>query len=505
LPCDILSRRDNHRRKEAIQNTGGLPAIAHQVIRGSFLSIGASAVTITLGFLRAILLARLLLPEHFGVVTLALFFISLAEQLRAFGLDTALVHHLQTDKSTFSTYFSLRFGTLGLSLGLLLLAQPLLVRFYPTMPLLGGVLLAFIVIEVGRILSIAQETLLTREMAFRGLAVANVLSAVLMTAVAPLLASRGWGVWSLVAEQATGILARTVYIWLAYPSCRPRFGWDGATARWFWNYGRPSWVATNLNFLLDHFDDFWVGTTLGQTPLGYYSRAYEFAHYPRRVVANPLANVFLSAFARLQHDRLRLSQAFFRSASAIVRFGFWIAGGFALIMPEFIHLIVGDQWRPMLLTFRLMLIYTMLDSLLTLCAHLFLATGYPVYLRRVRLTQILFFIPAVILGARWAGIEGVALAADGMLVVGAVVFYFLLRRIVHFSSLRIFLWPSVAFALAWGGGLSLERASLWQNLWLRGGTKLALYTVLYLGILFLTERSDYQKTIQTVVRALRGG
>ena len=487
----------------AIEDTESRGGLATQVIRGSFLSIGASAITITLGFLRAILMARLLLPEHYGVVALALFFIGLTSQLRAIGLDAALVHRTDADERTFATYFSLRFGLLAVTLVLLLLALPLLGRFYPTMPLLGGVLLVFIFIEVGRTLSIAQETLLSREMAFRSLATANGLSAVAMTVVAPFLAWQGWGVWSLVAEQATGILIRTFYVWIACPTCRPRFGWDGKTARWFWEYGRPSWVVANLTFFLNRFDDFWVGTILGSTPLGYYSRAYEFARYPRRIVANPLAAVFFPAFARLQGDQLRLSQAFYRATSVIVRFGFWIAGGFALVMPEFIHLVIGDQWRPMLFTFRLMLAYALLDSLLALSSHLLMAAGYPTHLKRVRLVQAAFFLPAVPLGAYLAGIDGVALAADGMLIVGAIAFYGVLRRIVQFSPIRLFFWPGAAFVLAWGGGFLLERTTLWENEWIQGGAKLTLFSLIYLGVLFLMERSEYHTALQIVIRSLK--
>lgn len=476
--------------------------IAGRAVRGSFYSVGAASVTITLGFARAVLLARLLSPEHFGVVTLALFFINLTGQLRALGLDTALIHHPRADERTLATYFTLRLGSLALTLSLLLLALPLLLRFYPTMPLLSGVLLAFIVVEVARAVSIAQETILTRAMAFRRLAIADVLAAMAMTVVAPLLAWQGWGVWSLVAELATGVLTRTAYIWAVYPDWRPRFGWDQGIARWFWDYGRPTWAAVNLTFLLDRFDDFWVGTALGQTPLGYYSRAYEFARYPRRVVANPVVGVFLPTFARLQDDRLRLSQAFYRSASAIVRVGFWVAGGFALIMPEFIHLVIGDKWQPMLLTFRLMLVYTLLDSLLALSANLLLAVGRPRDLMRVRLGQALFFVPAVITGAHLAGIEGVALAADAMLLVGTGLVYRRLREIVDFSPLRLGFRPLMALILAWGIGLAAEGLRIEYAAWQLGFLKLALFSALYLGILGLVERHEYRAIAQTLRRLL---
>ncbi|MGQ9503258.1 MAG: oligosaccharide flippase family protein, partial [Anaerolineae bacterium] len=77
-----------------------LVSLASQTIWGSFYTMVASLVTLTLGLLRSVLLARLLLPEHFGVMTLAMFYIALTAQLRALGLDQALIHQQDVDETT---------------------------------------------------------------------------------------------------------------------------------------------------------------------------------------------------------------------------------------------------------------------------------------------------------------------------------------------------------------------------------------------------------------------
>lgn len=474
------------------------PEIAVQAVRGSLYSVGASAVTLVLGFVRSVLLARLLLPQHFGAVSLALFYVALATQFRALGLDRALIHRQDVDDTILGTYFTLRVGTLFLSLAVLVAAIPLLSHFYPAMPLLGWILLALAGVEVVKGLSTVQETLLSKDLAFRSLALIDMVASVVMTIVAPLLAWQGCGVWALVAEQASGILARFGMTWLLFRRLWPRWGWDGETVRWFWGYGRPAWGATNLAFLLDRFDDFWVGTALGKTPLGYYSRAYEFARYPRRVVANPLVSVFGLVFARLQGDRLRLSQVFYRTAHVILRSGFLISGAFALVMPEFIHLVIGNQWQPMLLTFRLMLVYVLLDALFMLCANLLLAVGCPQGLQRSRLIQTLFFIPAVIGGAHLWGINGVALAADGMLAVGFWMLYRRIQNVVDFSLFRLGFWPLVALTVALGVGLWVEWNWKPTTLWLLASGKLILFVGLYFGLLVMAERGDYVRGLRWV-------
>jgi O-antigen/teichoic acid export membrane protein len=472
--------------------------VSTDALKGSFFGIASSLITLVLGFVRSVLLARWVAPEHFGVVALVLFYISLAGHLRTLDLGKAFMHRQDDSERLVGTFFCLQTGTLLLSLALLVIATPLLRVAYPTTPLLTSILLALVGVELVKGLSGVQETLLGKGLAFRALAITDVVASITMLLVAPYLAWRGWGAWALVAEQASGILARFVMTWLVFRPWRPRIAWDREIARWFLDFGRAAWGAANLGFLIDRFDDVWIGTMLGEAPLGYYSRAYEFAHYPRRVIANPLVSVFTPVFARLQVDRRRLSQAFYRVSHVILRTGFLISGAFALVMPEFIALVIGTQWQPMLLTFRLMLIYTLLDALLMLSGSLLLVVGDPRGLQRSRLVQALFFIPAVIAGAYLWGINGVALAADGMLVIGAATLYPSLRKVVDFSLFKLAFWPLMALGGAYGAGLLVEARWALPSLWLSAAAKLALFTAVYAGALAFIERGDYLRGIRWI-------
>jgi O-antigen/teichoic acid export membrane protein len=476
--------------------------IARRTLRGSLVSMAASMVTLVLGFVRAVLLARWLLPEHFGLVALALFYIGLAAQLRGLGLDAAIIHRQDADESLLRTYFSLRLGTDGAAALLLLLVTPLLARAYPRMVGLDRIMPLCIVAYLLANLSQVQETLLRKQLAFSSLALVDVLASLTMTLIAPYLAWRGWGVGALVAERLSGLGARFLLTWGPLRRWRPRLGWDRAWAQWLWEFGKPSWVASNLNYFLDRFDDFWIGTVLGQTPLGYYDKAYELAHYPRRVLANPLIGVLGPVFARLQEDRLRLSRVFYRSAHVILRTSLALAGAMALAMPEFIHLVIGDKWLPMLLTFRLMMVYIVLDALVMLVSNLLLAVGQPRALQQANLVQAAFFLPAVILGAHFGGIQGVALAADGMLLLGAWRLYRPLRRVVDFSLLRLMAWPLVALGLAWGAAVWWEAHPVgeWWGLLL---LKLGIFGALFGGMLLLAERGDYAEGVRWLWRLVR--
>jgi len=283
---------------------------------------------------------------------------------------------------------------------------------------------------------------------------------------------------------------------------RPRFGWDPKTWELFWRLGKPTWIKANLNHLLDRFDDFWIGSTLGQTPLGYYDKGYDFACAPRRIFALPLLKVFEPVFARLQQDRKRLSEAFFRCAYLLVRMVFFGAGLFALVMPEFIRLVIGVKWLPMLWTFRLLLAYAAFDSFQKLIHAVFTAVGKPLFLRNATLVQTAFFLPTVVLGAHVAGIRGVAIAADSMLLIGIWWLYRPLAKIIDFSVWRLLGWPMVALIVALGTGVIMEsvmNVPFWQCAFL----KIGLFIMIFAGILLPIEGKDYIRNLNEIRRIMK--
>jgi len=450
--------------------------------------MAVSAVTIVLGFVRSVLLMRLLAPDQFGIVALALFFMTFLTPFSAFGIDFALIQKRDVGKDTFSTHFVMRLALALIVLGVGFIASPFLRRIYAGQLVVVDVFLVLLSLNVFVASFSTPSVILRREMRFGSMALLNLASSLAMTITAPLLAYLGAGLWSLVAEQAVGPLVRWIGLWGFIRPWRLSLRFDWGEAKSALRFGRQVFSATMLGVMLDRFDDFWTGTVLGPTALGYYSRAYEMAQYPERVLATPITSVFFSTYAAVQQDREELSKAFFRSSSFLIRFGLLMAVVLLAAAPEVVLILFGEIWLPIVPVFRLMLVYIMLDPIYVNLSYLIIGVGRPDWLTRVRLLQVALFVVTVIVSAYLWGINGVAMAANLMMLSGTLVLLAYSRRFVSFSLSRMFLWPVVATLVSIAIGYLLIQGIQWTSFWWTLILKSISVSGAYILILYLTER-----------------
>ncbi len=250
---------------------------------------------------------------------------------------------------------------------------------------------------------------------------------------------------------------------------------------------------------------------LGPTALGYYSRAYTFATYPRRVLAYPVHSVTSGTMAELKDDRSALSRTFFRTNALLVRSGFFAAGLLFLIAPEFVALLLGEKWLPMITPFRLLLIYALLDPVRATVSGLFVAVGRPEQLAWSRAVQLTVLIAGlIVLGRSW-GVNGVAVAVDLMVVVGLVISLAQAKAHADFSVTRLFAAPTLAVMVGLAAALIAQQLlcgqtsgqTLCDNLWLTGLLKSGTFAAAFIMASLLIEREQIMETWQSVLRLLR--
>lgn len=471
------------------------------LVRRSVESVGwnvvVSIVQILVGLVRSLLLARLLPVEIFGIYAFASSIVSLSSVLPNFGMGGAFLHRSQeTRDENNAAAVHLTLKLMFTAVWIMLLSAGALVFAS------GQARLALLVLTLshgGILLCQTPNLILLRRVVHRRLALLQSVNILLSAATAVLLAWGGIDLWALLSTDVVTLFLTVLLLYVWRPVWRPRLTWSPPVMRYFLRYGSRNMLAQGLLRALDRVDDMWTGAYLGDTAMGYYSRAYSFATYPRMILAQSVNKVAGGTYAEVAEQRKRLSQAFFRTNALLVRSGFYLAGVLVLVAPEFIRILLGTKWLPMLSAFRLMLVFTMFDPIKGTVASLFLAVGKPEEVVRARGVQLAaMLIGLFTLGPRW-GIAGVALAVDIMLVIGIALLLWQARKFADFSLWTLLAAPGAALTL----GMLLARGAIaipgiLGSPWRTGSVKLVVFTFAYGVASFVLERHRLLKMVSVL-------
>jgi len=447
--------------------------VTRRALRGTLWLSAANYGAYVVTFVSDILLARLLFPDDFGTVALAVSVLEIVSRLTTIGVGTAIVQHRSDDEAD-----EQRFLATALTLELAVGVGICVVVGVAAAALRGvygqQVTSVLLVLAVGRAVQTVNQVpgaLLQRRMMFRQDAAISFVSLGLSAAVGVLLAWLGFGAWSLVVKRLVRVVVSGTAAWITI-RWMPRFAWDRAALRSIWRFARSMWLSGNLQVVLNELDDAAIGTVGDTEALGYYSRAWKLSRLFMEFVAPAIMRTSLPAYSELQDDRRALSSVFgiVQRVTARMSALFFLLAG--VLSPAVIVILYGGQWLPAVPLFHVMTAYGFFKSLFDQYVQLFLAAGMPGGVTRIRLAQALVFVPGVFLGAALAGALGVAIVVDLTMALGMALAVRRGRGLVNASFVRAVASPlasaAVALAAAYGVRQVVPRDRPWLELLVLG-------------------------------------
>ena len=322
-----------------------------------------------------VVLGNLLTPEAFGVVALAMTFISLLTTVTDAGFAAYLIQLRRlTDASTSTAFYTSSAMALVLA-GILAAAAPLISGWLDT-PELERVIPALAVALVIAGLSSVPATLLRRELRFKELAVRQVAATVLSVAVAVGLALAGAGVWALVGQTLVRSVVALVVLW-ATSDFRPRRLFDRTEARAMTSYGSKSVVVHLGNQVNSEGQTFLIGALAGPVALGYWAIASRLVNVVVEVCTSIIGTVANPVFARLQGDGQRLARALGTAMALAALVTVPVLVCLSLTSREVVPAVFGSQWVPAAALAAIVTVRGVLRSLSGFGASVLMATGHP--------------------------------------------------------------------------------------------------------------------------------
>jgi PST family polysaccharide transporter len=438
------------RGSSATPGEGAVPDLGRRAVRGFLWAAASYAGGRLLVFAATLVLARLLVPEEFGLVAFALAVIHYLEYLTDLGLGAALVYRSDAeDPRVSSTAF-----WIGIGGGLVLFAlswviAPVLGELGPgedVVPLFRVLALYFLFTALGK----AHEYRLRRTLDFRRLFWPQFLAGLTKGVVSIVLAWKGAGAWSLIIGQLVGALCQSAVLWKVHP-WRPSLAISRRHLRPMLRFGLGIVAVGLLGQGANNFDYLVVGAKLGAVALGLYYLAFRL---PELVILSgfQVANdVLFPFYARLHEGDVQGIDELRRGYLETVRLGSMVAFpaalGMAALAVPLVLTLYGEQWHAAAEPLALISIWAGLASLASLPGAVFKALGRSWLLTATGVMQIAILFPAVWFAADYS-ITAVAAAQVAEKTVSLALLGAVIGRILGIPWYATFTAGAPALALA---------------------------------------------------------
>lgn len=348
-------------------------SLKKQAISGIFWTFLQQFSNRIITFLVSIILARLLLPEEFGLIAMISVFYSIARILIESGLTQSIIRSEDVDEEEYSTVFYFNFFVSIIVYFLLFQSAPLVSSFY-NQNQLTNIIRAYGVILVINSLSSIQFTKLSKSMNFKTQIIVAVPSMIIGSLVGIYLAYHKFGVWSLVyAEIVKASLTTLQVFW--YSKWVPLLKFNYFKLKKHLKFGLNMMFSYLLDVVYKNIYVIFIGKFYSSEQLGYYSRADLLKQLPVANLVFALNKVTLPLFSSINNDAEKLKRAYQKIMSLIT---FVIAPllVFMVVLAEpIIVLLFTEKWLPSVPYFQLLAFVGILQPIQSYNMNILLVKG----------------------------------------------------------------------------------------------------------------------------------
>ncbi|WP_372995831.1 lipopolysaccharide biosynthesis protein [Lutispora sp.] len=295
-------------------------------------------------FIVQLVLARILLPEDYGLIALVAIFITISAVFVQSGFNTALIQKKDADEVDFSSVFYLSLFVAGFLYIALFFASPFIADFYGEPQLISVLRVLAATLIFGAVNSI-QNAIIARKMKFKMLFLSSLGSIVISGTAGIAAAYSGLGVWALVVQQLLNQLSITVILWFTV-KWRPKLVFSISRVAGLFSYGSKLLASALIDTVYKDIRSLIIGKIYNPSILGFYNRGQQF---PKLIVTNingSIQSVILPTLSAHQENRKRVKEIMRRAivTSSFIMFPMMI--GLAVVAEPLVKIILTDKWLP---------------------------------------------------------------------------------------------------------------------------------------------------------------
>ncbi|NRT33441.1 PST family polysaccharide transporter [Clostridium beijerinckii] len=342
------------------------------------------------------ILARLLMPEEFGVIAIITVFIAFFNILGDMGVGPAIIQNKSLDEKEISDIF--KFSIIGaIIIATAFYFFSYFVAFFYTnrIYIRLGFLLSFSVLF--SICNIVPNAIIYKKQNFKLIGIINICVNVLVGIITIILALNGWSYYSLVFDS----ILKSLFIFIfsyRFSRIKVKRGYAYDSLRKIRNYSSYQFLFNFINYFTRNLDNILIGKYLGSSALGYYDKSYKIMLYPVQNLTNVITPVLHPVLSEYQDKVEVIYYTYMKVVKVLAYIGIFISVYCFYSATEIIRIMYGSNWDESIPIFRILSISIVIQMVLSSIGSIFQATGYVNKLFSTGIVSACFTITTILIG-----------------------------------------------------------------------------------------------------------
>lgn len=392
-----------------------MPTLKSQVISGLKWSFMAKFLTQIFSWVSTFMVIRILSPDDYGIVAIAMVFFSFILMFTNNGLVSALVRNKNVDKKPASQIFSLSLAINIVACALLFYFSDMLALWYEN-PALGDVLKVIALVNPINSFIVVPQAKMQLGMQFKRKSIIEGISGGVGATSALVLALMGFEYWALIVSNLLIVLSKAIlFNVFAKTAYSLTTKWKEGIA--LFKFAMHLQLGGFVWFVYNRADMIIVGRLLGVSQAGVYNVACDIASLPMSKINAIMNEVAFSAFSKSSDDRAASDGYLSKALRLMGAVSFPVFYGISAVSNELVSVVLGDKWisaAPIISILCLIMPFRMLNSVM---GNYAIGMGETKFGVNNTIITAFIIISAIVAGSQF-GLEGVACGwALGFLVV----------------------------------------------------------------------------------------
>jgi len=342
-----------------------------------------------------IVLARILMPEDFGLIGMLSIFITISQSFIDSGMGSGLIQKQNRTDKDFSTVFIFNFAISVFFYFILFFSAPLIAGFYDMPQLKPLVRVLSINIIIGS-LGIVQRSKLTIDIDFKTIAKVNVTSVISGGIIAIFLAYMGWGVWALVMQRMIGAVVSVALFWII-SKWKFSIAFSTQSFKELFGFGSKLLLQGLYAQMMNEIYNITIGKAYSAAELGYYTRAKSFASMTAGIITGILHQVTYPVLASLQDEKERMVSVYSRLIRMTAFFVIPAMTMLSLLAEPIVRILLTDKWIPVIVLLQWMSFARIIHPISGINMNILNAVGRSDLFLKVDLSKFPIMITALVI------------------------------------------------------------------------------------------------------------